>query len=199
MGSRRSKRLSEKTVFKANGGRFVIKEAIDLVDGKRIKKIFRWYGNGGGGGSVVVIPVLDDNTLLLIRNYRPPMRERAGSQNDGWVYELPGGKIENGEKVTHAAGRELEEEIGYKARRVRYLYKTLIAPWMANSVNYVCVATDLEKTKAMLEDNEAIEVVKMNVNRIKKLLKEKEGILQDTGTREAILYWLYHFNGRKGI
>jgi ADP-ribose pyrophosphatase len=58
-------------------------------------------------GAVMIVPILDDGRLVVERQWRYPLG-RA-------MLEFPAGKIELGEPVLECAGRELEEETGYRA------------------------------------------------------------------------------------
>src|SRR5258708_39899463 len=62
-------------------------------------------------GSVVVMPVLRDGRIILIRQYRHAARK--------FLWELVAGRMDPGESVRQAAARELMEETGYRAKRVR--------------------------------------------------------------------------------
>ena len=62
-------------------------------------------------GSVVVMPILPDGRIILIRQYRHAARR--------FLWELVAGRIDPGESVRQAAARELIEETGYRAKRLR--------------------------------------------------------------------------------
>ena len=64
-------------------------------------------------GSVVVLPVLSDGRIVLIRQYR-----HAAGQ---YLWELVAGHKEPNETAATGAHRELLEETGYTARRIRKL------------------------------------------------------------------------------
>jgi ADP-ribose pyrophosphatase len=55
-------------------------------------------------GSVVLIPVTDDGKVMLVRQYRAAVGR--------WLWELPAGTLERGERPEAAAARECQEEIG---------------------------------------------------------------------------------------
>ena len=63
---------------------------------------------------VVVTAVLDDagERVLMMRRHRFIV--------DRWVWELPGGYVDDGEEPAAAAARETEEETGWRPRRVEF-------------------------------------------------------------------------------
>jgi ADP-ribose pyrophosphatase len=62
-------------------------------------------------GSVVLLPQPAAGTIILIRQYRYAI--------DRWIWELPAGSLEPGDRPDRAARRECEEEIGLRPRTVR--------------------------------------------------------------------------------
>src|ERR1700733_15171369 len=60
-------------------------------------------------GSAVMMPVDDRGRILLVRQYRLPARS--------YLWELPAGRIDEGETVLQAAKRELKEETGFAAKK----------------------------------------------------------------------------------
>jgi 8-oxo-dGTP diphosphatase len=64
------------------------------------------------------IMILKDNKVLLGRRNDDP--EKASSELHGeGTWTMPGGKIHFGEKIQEAAERELKEEIGVKAKKLK--------------------------------------------------------------------------------
>ncbi len=69
--------------------------------------------------SVVLIPIQDDGRVILIRQYRASL--------DRMIWEIPAGRVDDGEQPDAAAARECEEEIGLvpgTLERIRGLYPT---------------------------------------------------------------------------
>ncbi len=64
-------------------------------------------------GAVLIVPRLEGDRLALVRNYRVAVGRR--------LWELPAGALEPGEAPEAAAGRELEEETGYRAANIAHL------------------------------------------------------------------------------
>ena len=64
---------------------------------------------------VAVTAVLDDagDRVLLMRRHRFIV--------DRWVWELPGGYVDDGEDSAIAAAREVEEETGWRPRQVEFV------------------------------------------------------------------------------
>src|SRR5215475_15057609 len=62
-------------------------------------------------GSVVVLPVLDDGRIVMVRQYRHATRQ--------YLWELVAGRKEPEETPKAGAARELLEETGYRAKRMK--------------------------------------------------------------------------------
>lgn len=98
--------------------------------------------------SVAVLPVLDDGRIVLIEQYRPSV--------DRPVIEIPAGRVERGETLEAAAARELEEETGYRAGRLRQL--TAFYPSVGYSTEFMTVylATGLTQGATLFDEAEEI-------------------------------------------
>ena len=79
-----------------------------IVEGRETE-----YGYLGVPRAVFVAAVTDDDELLLVRQYRHPVRD--------WTLEVPAGSVADGETPLDAARRELREEAGGTARRWTHL------------------------------------------------------------------------------
>ncbi|MGD0462490.1 MAG: NUDIX hydrolase [Tepidisphaeraceae bacterium] len=101
-------------------------------------------------GAVVILPFLADK-VLLIRNYRYAAQHT--------LIELPAGTLEKGEDPMNCAGRELLEETGYLAGRLKPLASFFSSPGILTEKLYAFAAYDLEKKVAALEENEEIEIM----------------------------------------
>ena len=145
MSSLKETRLSTKQIYK---GKLldVWKDKVELPDGKSSYREFIKHP-----GAVVIIPVLPDGKIGLIRQYRYPM----GMEQ----IELPAGKLDESEPPLVTAGRELEEEIGYKAGSLTEV--TEIHPCIGYSDErmWIYIAEQLKVTKTNTDQDEFIELM----------------------------------------
>lgn len=89
------------------------------------------------GGSVI-LPVFDNGEILLVKQYRYPIR--------GDVIELPAGKLDAGEDPKVCAERELREETGYVARRWTHLTTLMTTPGFCDERLHIYMAEELSKS-----------------------------------------------------
>lgn len=104
-------------------------------------------------GAAAVVPILDDGRVVLIRQYR----HAAG----GTIYEVPAGKLEPGEPPEVCAGRELEEETGYRTDRIHRLGEILTTPGFTDEKIHLFAAFELREVPQALEADEIIELAPM--------------------------------------
>jgi len=99
--------------------------------------------------SVTVAAVNSDGAVLLLRRHRFIL--------DRWVWELPGGYVEDGEDLDTAAVREVEEETGWRPNRIERLVTFQPMVGSADSPNHVYAAYDSQLTDGDIDINEATE------------------------------------------
>jgi len=145
----RGRTLRSKTVFQ---GRvfWVTRDEVTEPGGVRAtREVIRHNGS-------VVILAVDTHTnpadpgILLIRQWR-----HAANQ---FLFELPAGRIEPGEKLIPSGRRELLEETGYRARKWSKLTKYFASPGFLTEAMNILLAEDLSVGQATPEEDEKIEV-----------------------------------------
>jgi len=117
-------------------------------------------------GAVLVVPLLNENTVLLIREYA------AGVHR--YELALPKGRIEQNESHLEAANRELQEEVGYGANKLRLLSSLTLAPGYFGHVTHIVLAEDLFEQRLTGDEPEEIEVIPWKLSRLKELLEHEE-------------------------
>lgn len=100
-------------------------------------------------GSAVMLAMDEKKRILLVRQYRLPA--------DRYLWELPAGKVDPGEKPLQAAKRELAEETGYKAKKWEKLASFFVSPGYVEERMTIFLAKNLTAGEATPMDDEQIE------------------------------------------
>jgi ADP-ribose pyrophosphatase len=138
-------------------------------------------------GAVVILPLLDDNRILLIRNRRYAVGQI--------LLELPAGTLEKNEDPMNCAGRELLEETGYLAGRLKPLGNFYTSPGILSEKMYAFAAYDLEKQATALEEGEEIEVQEAALDDAIRMIRD--GRIHD-GKTIATLLMFERFHHHRG-
>ena len=101
------------------------------------------------GASLAIVATPSSGRLILVRQYRHP----AGVP----LWEIPAGTAEPGETLPEGALRELREETGYRAGRIRPIGATWMTPGFCSEVMHFFHADGLEEGEPALDDDERIE------------------------------------------
>lgn len=134
-------------------------------------------------GASAVVPFLsdpagDDPQLLLIRQYRYAA--------DGYLYEIPAGRLEPGEDPAECARRELQEETGCRAERVERLITMYTTPGFTDEKIHLFIAVGLTAGETGRESDEFMTVEAMPLSRA--LAMVESGEVQDAKTALGLLY-----------
>lgn len=119
-------------------------------------------------GGALAVPLTSDGKLILVDQYRIPLKKR--------ILEFPAGTVEPYEEPEETIKRELEEETGYKGNKWQDLGKFPLAPGYSDEYIYAFLATDLEKleTPPTQDEDEDIKVVFQTPEELEKMIHNRE-------------------------
>lgn len=106
--------------------------------------------------SVMVVPITKNGKVILVKQYRYTLGK--------YVYELPSGRVEHGEKQLVAAKRELLEETGYTAKSFVDLGRYYILPNETNKHFTVFLAKDVHKSEKAGLDEEGEQYADISIH-----------------------------------
>ena len=98
--------------------------------------------------AVGVVPVHDDGRVLLVQQWRHPVKKLTWS--------LPAGAIENGESPADAASRELREEAAHTPNRLEPLYRYHPTIGVADQTFHLFIADGLTPIDGQSDDGNEI-------------------------------------------
>ena len=106
-------------------------------------------------GASAVVPFLDDPSehdprIILIRQYRYAA--------EGFVYEIPAGRLDSGEEPEVCAHRELREETGYSAERLERLTTFYTTPGFTDERIHLFAGIGLTAGDSQLESDEILDL-----------------------------------------
>ena len=107
------------------------------------------------GEAVAIVPIDGAGQVLLVRQYRKPIEQA--------LLEIPAGGVDADEDAATCAGRELQEETGYRAGKLQRLGGFFSSPGFTSEYLHVYLATDLVPSSLSADDDEAIELVRLPV------------------------------------
>ena len=134
-------------------------------------------------GASAVLPFLsdpsgDDPQLLLIKQFRYAA--------EGFLYEVPAGRLDPGEEPLDCARRELLEETGCSAEHIEHLYTFYTTPGFIDERIHGFIATGLVRGEAGREADEFMTLETMTLSRALELIQKGE--IRDGKTTVLILY-----------
>lgn len=130
-------------------------------------------------GAAVILPLLGSEKLVLVRQYREAVGEV--------LLELPAGTLRPGERAVDCALRELEEETGYRAGRIRRAFSCYLAPGYSNELVHVFIARGLSIGKASPERDESLSRISASLGQALRMMRRNK--IRDAKTIAAILWF----------
>jgi ADP-ribose pyrophosphatase len=135
---------------------------------------------------IAVVAIDEQDNVLLVRQFRHAV--------DKSLLEIPAGGIDPGEEPLDSVRRELQEEIGYFPRKIDKLGGFYTIPGYGTEYLHCFVASDLVPGRLMAEDTEDIELVRISLNEIPRLIASGE--ICDAKSIAALLTFLVIRQGK---
>jgi ADP-ribose pyrophosphatase len=165
---------SSREVYTCRLFRVTEDQAVDPKTGFQIKRsVVRHVG------SAVMMAVDPKKRILLVRQYRLPAEK--------YLWELPAGRLDPGEKPLQAARRELKEETGYRARKWTRLASFFVSPGYVQERMTIFLAEDLIAGEATPMDDERIEARWFTKKELADMIRS--GKIDDAKTMIGFLTW----------
>lgn len=138
-------------------------------------------------GAVAIVPVTSDNEVLLVRQWRHPIRQVT--------LEIPAGCLEAGEEPERTAQRELVEETGYFPGALEKLTSLYLSVGYSDEIIHIFLARNLQKTGEhdipgansdwQADDDENLQTVRMPLEEA--IQKARSGEMVDSKTVAGLL------------
>jgi ADP-ribose pyrophosphatase len=134
-------------------------------------------------GASAVVPFLEDPTspdprIILLRQFRHAA--------DGYIWEIPAGRLDAEEPPEICARRELEEEAGMRAATLQRLTTIYSTPGFTNERIHLFMAWDLTPVAHRREADEFMEVQERRWSEVGRMIRAGE--IQDGKTLIALLF-----------
>ncbi len=153
-----AKRLGEKEIFKTK--LFTIKDIdLEFTTGKNATYQILHKNN-----TALIVPVTKEGKFVLVKEYYAAI--------DEYGLSFPKGRIEKGENKLDTANKELQEEIGYKAKELNEIALFTMSPGYITQKTHVFMATDLRESKLKGDEEEELEILEVSFDEFEKLVKD---------------------------
>jgi len=142
------------------------------IEGRKVKREYIKHR-----GAAAMLAFDEEKKVILVKQHRFP---------HGYVLEIPAGTLEKKEEPIKCAFRELEEETGYRAKKMTPLITYYPSIGYNAEIIHCFVASGLKKISDLkLDEDEILSVVKIDFKKVLSMIKT--GKIQDSKTICAIL------------
>lgn len=118
-------------------------------------------------GVAVIIPRISRKRFILVRQLRVAVGQR--------IWEFPAGTLEKGESLLGCADRELQEETGWRADRIKKLFEYYPTPGISDEKMHFFLADGLRHgTHHRPDDDEDLEVREFSASQIQLMIRRGE-------------------------
>jgi ADP-ribose pyrophosphatase len=152
--------LKRDELWRGNVGSFGIDD-IRVTDGRRMQLALLRHP-----GAAAVVPFVRDDVVLMLRQYRYAV--------GATIWEIPAGKLDEGEDPLRCAVRELEEETGYTSQHIEPLGLIHTTPGFTDEIIHLFCARALVPGKRALDADELIDVVELPLSKVYQMVEDGE-------------------------
>lgn len=138
----------------------VVVDEVRLPDGRRSK---RECVRHSGGAAVLFVK---EGKIALVKQYRYLYAKE--------IYEIPAGKLNAGEDAETSAARELEEETGYRAKKLIRLAQIFPSPGYTDEIIHIYFVDEADFVGQKLDDGEFLNVEFLPVGRVVEMIESGE-------------------------
>ena len=137
------------------------------IEGRKVKREMIEHR-----GAAAMLAFDENKKVILVKQHRFP---------HGYVLEIPAGTLEKGEEPIKCAFRELEEETGYRAKKMTHLLSFYPSIGYNSEIIHCYVASGLKKIADLkLDEDEIFSVEKVELGKLMTMIKT--GKIQDAKT-----------------
>ncbi|MCL2145105.1 MAG: NUDIX hydrolase [Endomicrobia bacterium] len=133
----------------------------------------------GHPGAAAILPFLDRRNIVLVKQYRYPIGK--------YTYEIPAGKLDPDETPLNCIKRELEEETGYRAKRIEKMLDFYPTTAFSNEILHIFAAFGLVKGDSHPDEDEFVSTKFFDFKKAVNMVKSGE--IMDSKTVIALLYF----------
>lgn len=167
------KQKSTKTVYDGKILKLLV-DGVELPDGKEaIREIVRH----SGGACILFVK---DGKVALVKQYRYAYGKE--------IYEIPAGKMEEGEDPLLSAKRELEEETGYRAKTLSHLQDIYPSPGYTDEIIHIYFTDSADFVGQRPDSDEFLDCAFLPLNEVVYMIESGE--ICDAKTVVAIYKYL---------
>lgn len=150
-------KIKKRRVYK---GKVICVDILEEKRGKFLKEIVIYPK------SVAILPIFKGK-IILISQYRLPAKK--------YLWEIPAGKLNKGEKPLEGGKRELKEETGFLVKKLEKLGEFYLTPGYSTEYMYLFKGEVSKKGRAQREKGEIIKKVKaFSLEELFEMIKKKE-------------------------
>ena len=120
-----------------------------------------------------------EGKVLLVKQYRYAYGEE--------LYEIPAGKLNEGEDPALSAARELKEETGLICNSLKHIFTLYPTPGYTNEKIYLYEAESAQIGEQQLDEGEFLSVEQIPLDRAYQMIDSGE--IKDAKTIVALMYY----------